>query len=324
MPWDEVKKQCYTMGFFVIGIGLLITLPHFIPNNSSVRVGISDGQLVLRAIPNPFDAVSLEAKAAYVYDVKQAKVLFAQNENEVMPLASVTKLMTALVGTKLIPDYNEVIISREALAQEGDSGLFVNERWRVNDLVDYTLLVSSNDGARALASTAGARVLRTELSSTTALNPQELFVAEMNREAQILGLTRTYFLNETGLDVGEGTAGAYGSARDMAHLIAYITRMYPEVLEATRYDSMYFESLNDLQHTATNTNVIAGAIPGLIGSKTGYTELAGGNLVITFDVGLGYPIVVSVLGSSIDGRFDDVAQLVQASINYVAAGERVQ
>ena len=140
----------------------------------------------------------------------------------------------------------------------------------------------------------------------------------MNRTANELKLRDLHFFNETGLDLGDASAGAYGSAHDVAKLLAYITKEAPEILEATRYDSMEFTSLENLPHVATNTNIIARLIPGLIGSKTGFTDLAGGNLAITFDAGLGYPIVVVVLGSTIDDRFTDTEALVWASLEALA------
>jgi D-alanyl-D-alanine carboxypeptidase len=68
------------------------------------------------------------------------------------------------------------------------------------------------------------------------------------------------------------------------------------------------------RYSAENTNVVIDKIPNLIASKTGYTDLAGGNLVIAFDAGLNHPIIISVLGSTEKGRFSDVLQLVQATL----------
>ena len=67
-------------------------------------------------------------------------------------------------------------------------------------------------------------------------------------------------------------------------------------------------------HTATNTNEVVGSIPGLIASKTGFTDLAGGNLVVAFDAGINRPVIISVLGATKDGRFTDMEMLVNASL----------
>jgi D-alanyl-D-alanine carboxypeptidase len=92
---------------------------------------------------------------------------------------------------------------------------------------------------------------------------------------------------------------------------------HPELLEATKYQTIEIDSL-DKTHKAQNTNMDVDQIPGLIASKTGYTSMAGGNLVIAFDASIGRPIIVVVLGSSLDGRFTDVSKLVSASQNYIS------
>jgi len=69
-------------------------------------------------------------------------------------------------------------------------------------------------------------------------------------------------------------------------------------------------------HNAKNTNDSAESIPGLIGSKTGFTDLAGGNLVVAFEIEPGHVIVISVLGSDKEGRFQDVNKLYKATLNY--------
>ena len=70
-------------------------------------------------------------------------------------------------------------------------------------------------------------------------------------------------------------------------------------------------------HVAVNTDLDIGKIPGLLASKTGFTALAGGNLVVAFDASIGRPIIVVVLGSTEDGRFTDVAQLTSSSLAYI-------
>ena len=66
-----------------------------------------------------------------------------------------------------------------------------------------------------------------------------------------------------------------------------------------------------------NTNLVASEIPGLLGSKTGLTDLAGGNLVFAFDPELGRPIVITILGSTEEGRFQDVRKLISATLEYI-------
>jgi len=110
--------------------------------------------------------------------------------------------------------------------------------------------------------------------------------------------------------------GAYGSARDMALLFAYTLKNYPEILEATRYNNLEFKSDAE-KYEAGNTNIFVNKIPNIIASKTGYTDLAGGNLVIAFDAGINRPIIISILGSTQDDRFEDALKLASATISYI-------
>jgi D-alanyl-D-alanine carboxypeptidase (penicillin-binding protein 5/6) len=132
----------------------------------------------------------------------------------------------------------------------------------------------------------------------------------MNRRAKELGLTQMYFFNPTGLDLDIETAGAYGSAHDVAVLAATFLEQFPAQFEATAAAPTVSISngAHALEAAATAAPLLD--IPGLIGAKTGYTDLAGGNLVAAFDIKVGHPIIVAVLGSTRDGRFDDVKLLI--------------
>jgi serine-type D-Ala-D-Ala carboxypeptidase (penicillin-binding protein 5/6) len=258
-----------------------------------------------RAI-DPFKDMALEARSAYVWDVKEQRILYSKSPDERLPLASLSKLMTALVAHELLGNDATVSISFDAIAQEGDSGFGVGELFTSRNLLDLTLVNSSNDGAYALAAAAGASIETRDGDMVT-------FVEAMNIRAKELGLTQTSFRNPTGLDVSGSTPGAVGSARDMAFLMEYLVTNYPETLEITRTSQARIGNNLGLLHDAENTNRIAASISGLLGSKTGYTDLAGGNLVIAFDAGLNHPIIVSVLGSTREGRFKDVEKLVEAA-----------
>jgi serine-type D-Ala-D-Ala carboxypeptidase (penicillin-binding protein 5/6) len=258
-----------------------------------------------------FKNVNIGAKSAYVFDVTQNKVIFNKNEFVQLPLASITKLMMALTASDIMPRDSKITIRKEFLEEEGDSGLLDGESWSLGELTDFSLVVSSNDGARSIASVIGAEELGT---ADYDLGRKE-FITKMNLKAKELGLAQTYFVNESGLDVG-ATSGGYGSAIDISRLMQYILKNKPEILDVTKLKTVEINSLTKT-HLAKNTNIDIGEIPGLIASKTGYTDLAGGNLAIAFDASIGRPIIVVVLGSTEKGRFEDVNSLVQASLEYV-------
>lgn len=314
------KIESFAFGTLLIA-GSVLSMQTFFPTFSStvsdrialladVRTEVATEPVVEKI---PFHApLALEARAAYVIDTITGEVLYSLNGTTSLPLASVTKLMTALTAYEQVPPSTVTAIRLTDIAQEGDSGLLANEHWRLKDLLDFTLLVSSNDGASALAS---ASMAFSTSSQDTEVQKSE-FVTLMNQKAQKLGLVDTYFTNESGLDISSTTAGAYGSAKDASALFAYILRNHPEVVEATRYERVSFTSIDDFRHPAKNTNEAVNAIPGLIGSKTGLTDLAGGNLVVGMDIGFGHPVVITVLGSSEKGRFADVEALASSTLAY--------
>lgn len=260
-----------------------------------------------------FPDVNIEAKSAYVYDVVSGKALYEKEAELQWPLASLTKLMSALTASELLPQYLIVKITSDDLREEGDTGLRPEEEWNLGKLIDYSLMVSSNDGMRAIASVAGMQI---GTSSTS--TPQQYFIGQMNKNAVKLGLKQSYYLNQSGLDVSHTLSGGYGSAKDVAILVDYILKKSPHLLEATSLQKTAIASHTE-SHAALNTNKAINSIPNVIASKTGYTELSGGNVVVAFDAGINRPIIISVLGSTYDGRFVDLKTLVDATLTYLSS-----
>lgn len=252
-----------------------------------------------------FDGIDIRGTSAFVWDVNAQRVLYEKAPDEQLPIASITKLMTALVAFKIIDENADIEIGASAISQDGESGFMAGERFTLRTLADLTLISSSNDGAFAIAAAAGA-LLDEE-------DPARTFVEAMNVEAEELGMTQTYFRNPTGLDISTTEPGAESSARDIAFLMEHILKEHPGLLEATTRSSSVFYNENGAYHETENTNYALGDIPGIIGSKTGYTTLAGGNLAVAFDASLNRPIIVVVLGSTWSDRFGDVVKLSDAA-----------
>lgn len=261
---------------------------------------------------DPFAQIVLEARAAYVYDMTSGTPLYALREHDTLPLASLTKLMTAVVAGELLPLGTVVTVGTEDIKEEGDSGLFSGERWKLSDIIGFTLMTSSNDGASALAAVAGS--LGQNVYGEPVDESKRKFIDAMNKKGEELGLRGTHFFNESGLDINEEISGGYGTARDVALLMAHIVKIGYKNLESTTLARTTVISLDNIRHNATNTNEEVNAIPGILASKTGYTDLAGGNLAIAFDAGLSHPIVVVVLGSTREGRFQDAEALAWAAL----------
>lgn len=245
---------------------------------------------------------ALTAEAAVIYDATNGRTLFSKNDEEQLPLASVTKLMTATAALNDLAPSSPVPITAQAIATEGDSGLHAGEVWKASDLLKYALLVSSNDGMAAVAQAAG----------------RDKLLSQMNDEAQKLGLAQSYFLDPTGLDLTTGVSGAYGSARDVAVLAAHFLKDHPEYFQATLQSGVPFGSGGQALRGKGTAEPIFD-LPGLIGAKTGYTDLAGGNLVAAFDIGLAHPVVAVVLHSTEQGRFADMRTLIEAAQAAAAA-----
>ncbi len=102
----------------------------------------------------------------------------------------------------------------------------------------------------------------------------------------------------------------------------YIIKTYPKVTRITRHESARIYNSEGAYHDVENTNEIVDSIDGLIASKTGYTELAGGNLVVAFDAGLNHPIIITVLGSTFSDRFTDIHTLTEATKTYLATKQQ--
>ncbi|MEK7621830.1 MAG: hypothetical protein AAB415_01495 [Patescibacteria group bacterium] len=269
-------------------VGLVALTASVIGLKSQMMITTPESELPWRvAVINPFAGLKLEAKAALVYEPDTGRILYAKAEHERLPIASMTKLMTALTATELLPDSTVVPLAAR--------------HYRLKDLVALTLVSSSNPGALALA-------------SATADNLGRDLVAEMNTQAHSLGLNQTTFTNPTGLDLEGGEAGSYSSAYDIARLFTHILTVRPELLAATRLAEIETGTIEGLRHRFQNTNEIVRDLPGLLGSKTGFTDIAEGSLVIAFDRGLNQPVVMVVLGSSEQGRFHDIKQLVETTI----------
>jgi len=260
-------------------------------------------------VPQKIAEQNLRAQAAYVWDVRAQRALYAENESTALPLASITKLMTTLLSYELVDQSKTTAISQNAILQEGSSGFSIGETLTIEDLSQMALISSSNDAAYELAASVG-----TLLGDR---DPVAQFVTGMNIRAQELGLSSLEFKNTTGLDISLYEPGAVGSAKDISFLMEHIIDTYPDILAPSKQATTRVYNTNGEYHTVENTNDIVNRIPNLIGSKTGYTDLAGGNLTIAFDLGLNRPIIITVLGSTYDERFNDVMTLVTAVRNSV-------
>lgn len=301
------KKQAavaLTAASLVLGLMVLVS-PLFGAQEDVTPIAEAPAPVVAPVAPEAFADVRLEGKAAIVYDLATGEVLYERNSRSQLPLASLTKLLTVYAAADTLSADSTVTITDSALLPEGDSGFSTGERFSFSDLARLALVSSSNDATAAIAETAAVA------RATTGKNL-------LAGAASAIGLSQTYALNGTGLDESTSISGGYGSARDVAKLSGELLRKAPEIARATTASSITIYSKDGIPHTLPNTNPEVVRVPNILLSKTGFTDLAGGNLAVVYDAGMNHPIAVVVLGSSREGRFRDVNALIARTNEYFA------
>ena len=235
---------------------------------------------------------AVKAKAVVVADAS-GTVLYELHADQRLAMASITKIMTALVVLEESSPGEEVVVSaRAAHARASELGLVVGERISVRQLLYALLMQSSNDAAVALAEHVGGSVPG--------------FVELMNRQAGRLGLRRTTFQDPAGLE-----DRGFSTAKDVA-AIARAAYSEPLFARITRTKFHRIPAPSGKVRRIQNRNILLWLYPGAIGAKTGFTTPARHCLVAAADHG-GVRLVAVALGSGGDnagGVFDDGAALL--------------
>jgi|CZCA01.1.fsa_nt_gi D-alanyl-D-alanine carboxypeptidase (penicillin-binding protein 5/6) len=204
------------------------------------------------------------APAAYLMEASTGRVLYEKDADTALNPASITKIMTLLLGFEALENGNvgwdDLVHISEKAWRTGGSTMFLEVGTKVpyGDIITGISVASANDGCVAIAE---------YLYGT-----EEAFVQQMNKRAQELGLTNTRFSNSHGLHA----ENHYMSARDIAVLSHYLIEHYPKILEIESMTEFTFDG-----RTQANRNPLLGVFPGADGLKTGWTEEAGYCLVGT-------------------------------------------
>lgn len=199
----------------------------------------------------------VSASCAILVDAESGRVLMEKNAHEERAIASITKLMTALVAVESTSDLDRAVtIQKEWTLAEGSSMyLREGEELTLRELLYGLLLVSGNDAALAIAGFCAGDV--------------DTFVEWMNLRAKELGMEHTHFVNPNGLPA----EGHYSTAADMAKL-AIVVMEQPDLAEIVGTKSVTMAG-----RTMTNHNKLLWRYEGCVGMKTGYTDAAGRTLV---------------------------------------------
>lgn len=205
------------------------------------------------------DVPSVSAKAAVVIDSLTGEVLYEHNSRTELPMASTTKIMSALIALESGSLDESFVVDSDAIKVEGSSmGLQEGSRVTMRDLVHGMLLPSGNDAANAAA---------VRISGTV-----EAFVERMNSRAAEMGLEQTHFVTPSGLD--DHTDEHYSTAYDMAVLTreALKNQDFREICGKKTAQLTFGDPPES--RWLTNTNKLLTMCDGVIGVKTGFTDKA--------------------------------------------------
>lgn len=236
----------------------------------------------------------ISAKSALLYDVSSKKTIYSKNELERLPMASLTKVMTAIIALENGNPSDLYTVTRENLVGEDSLGLTTGEILSMEELLYGLMLVSGNDAAEVLA-------------SNTPFG-RDGFVQAMNNKAKALGLSNTNFSNPTGL---QGDGNQYTTAYDLLVITNYALSKFPlfrEIAQTPYYHIPYTDAHKEF-YLDNATNLLT-SYPGVKGVKTGYTPQAGLCLISYFEY-KNHKIIGILLGSS--NRREEMKELLDYS-----------
>ncbi len=237
----------------------------------------------------------LECKASLLMEASTGRILYQSNENEELPIASVTKIMSTLLVCEAIDKgkikIDDMVTVSAYAASMGGSQVYLEpgEQMSVDEMLKCLIVASANDAAVALAEHIYGSV--------------ESFVAAMNTRAEELGMEHTLFANTTGLDED---GGGYSSALDVALMTRELLK-HPIIFN---YTTIWMDTVRDGAFGLSNTNRLVRFYQGANGMKTGFTTEAM-YCVSATALRDGMQLIAVVLGSpSSDKRFASAKQML--------------
>lgn len=237
---------------------------------------------IASASANAISQPNLNSRYAIAIDRNSKAILYGKNENQKVPMASTTKIMTAIVMLENLEKNNltlntEIEVCKQAASVGGSRlGLKTGDKVSVNDLLYGLMLCSGNDAAIQIAvSVAGST---------------EEFANLMNKKAEKLGLENSHFITPHGLDEAEH----YTTAYELALIADYALNI--EKISQVVKTKTYTVNIDGYSKTITNTNELLGYLDGVNGVKTGFTNGAGRCLVTSVERD-GFNIITVVLGA---------------------------
>ena len=238
------------------------------------------------------DKLKISSRIALIYDRASGKIVFEKNGNKQTPMASTTKIMTAIVVLENTNLKNVVTVDSKSASIGGSRlGLKKNDKITVNDLLYGLMLRSGNDAASALAIYVGGSIKN--------------FAEMMNNKAKELGLTNTHFIVPHGLD----NDGHYTTTYELAKITDYALKneMFKKIV-STSSTSI---NINGIPRTISNTNKLLNSVPGVYGVKTGFTNGAGRCLVTAYKNN-NMDIIIIIIGAETSNiRIEETKKLIK-------------
>lgn len=240
-------------------------------------------QLKKQLIPYVSAGADYDGASAYaVVDFDNGEVIASKNLSAKMPMASLTKVMTAVVALDLAEPDERFTVTRQAASQIPTKVMLkAGEQYTLNNLLQHILISSANDSAYTVKDGIDAKY------------GSGVFIAAMNQKAKILGLKNTQFSNPAGLD----SPNHYSSVEDLAILSTYALKNYPLITQivASEVQDLTRDGA-DMRFYLQNWNGLMGVYPGIAGIKIGNTGKAG-NCTIVLSERDGKKIIAVVLGA---------------------------
>lgn len=259
------------------------------------KVKNQDGsaQSSISTVANP--SFTFESEAQVLMEPSTGEILYANNENEHMLPASVTKVMTLLLIMEQIDggvlDYSDTVTCSKNASEMGGSQIWFEEgeQLTIDEALKAICTVSANDVTLAMAELIGGS--------------EDNFVIAMNAKAKELGMENTHFMNSHGID----EEGHYTCAKDIAIMARELITKHPNIL---KYTSIWMDTLRGGTTELTSTNKLIRFYDGATGLKTGYTSKALYNLVGTATRGDTTFISVIMRAPSSDVRLAETKTLL--------------
>ncbi|MBQ7705298.1 MAG: D-alanyl-D-alanine carboxypeptidase [Selenomonadaceae bacterium] len=247
--------------------------------------------------------LKITADSAILIEATTGRVIYEKNADIARPPASMTKMMTCILGLEnLFPDEMVTISQEAAYTEDSDLQLQKNDVLLVSELLRGMMLVSDNGGAVAIAETISGDV--------------KTFSDLMNEKALEIGCTNTHFENPNGLP----NENHYSTARDMAKIAAYCMDNWDfRDIVSTQRETIHWLEPSSVTVKVENTNKLLGKYKGISGIKTGWTRKAGGCLAASAKRGDIELIAIIMHATDTDTRFKDAEILLDYGFDRVSS-----